>query len=655
MIKSKKLIECDHFKNYQYPGKIEVSSTGTIAYTVSSVDLEKDSYPARLFVKRNDCANTEDVIDASHLGCFFWDDEKLFISALTDENDKKSADSGASISVMHLYDCADKSLTKLFKIEKTIEYAARLSEGRWLLLCKDSLVTENDFIASDEFPLRLDGDGYVCNTRRRAYIYTNGTLRMVTSDNMNIDRFKAYCNEYAVFCGNEHTGFLGDETSLLYRLDLKTFETSIIDCEKYMYSDLYPLDSDEIIAVRSDGRQYGDSQDHYIDKISLGNASFERLNGDCRFHMYCGLYADLTYGSSCKALGALGKDALFIATDADMTNIYRGRFEKNEILNVTGSDMVISDFKTSGGSIYMIASERLSGPEIWRIDETGGVPVKITDLNGWIDEQYLSVEPASFRFTTKDETCDVTGYVMKPADFDEGRKYPAVLFIHGGPNSAYGGNYFHETQLMASKGYGVIYCNPRGSIGYGAEFADLRGKYYTVDYDDIMQFLDEAISRCDWIDSDRLAVTGGSYGGMMTNWVITHSERFKAAASDCCCVNEIADFFLSDIGFSFANDVHRGSLWDKGMMQKMWDKSPIKYAPAAKTPTLFIHGADDFRCSAEQSMQMFAALRFHGVPARAVIMKGEHHSLDSKPKDRIRRFEEILSWFNKHLGGGQNA
>ena len=317
--------------------------------------------------------------------------------------------------------------------------------------------------------------------------------------------------------------------------------------------------------------------------------------------------------------------------------------------------MVIADFKVQGESVYIIAAERMSGPEIWRIDTAGSGLSKITDLNSWIDEQYSAVEPSSFNFMAKDGSCEVAGYVMKPAHFEENCKYPAILFIHGGPNSAYGPNYYHETQLMASRGYGVIYCNPRGSIGYGAEFADLRGKYYTVDYDDIMQFLDETLARFSWIDEDRLAVTGGSYGGMMTNWVITHNNRFKAAVSDCCCVNEIADFFLSDIGFSFASDIHRGELWDEGMMQRMWDKSPIKYAPNAKTPTLFIHGTDDYRCSAEQSLQMFAALRYHGVEARAVIMKGEKHELDEKPKNRLRRFEEILSWFKKHLGDESHA
>jgi dipeptidyl aminopeptidase/acylaminoacyl peptidase len=231
-----------------------------------------------------------------------------------------------------------------------------------------------------------------------------------------------------------------------------------------------------------------------------------------------------------------------------------------------------------------------------------------------------------------------------------------ALYIHGGPNCAFGANLYQETQLMAANGYGVFYCNPPGSIGYGGEFADLRGKYYTIDYDAIMEFLEEALARSSWADRDRLAVTGGSYGGMMVNRVITHTDRFKAAVSDCCCVNEIADYFLSDIGFAFGRDVHGAALWDGGAAEKMWDKSPVKYAQNVKTPTLFVHGADDFRCSAEQSLQMMAALKYHGVDARAVIVKGERHamSFEGRPKSRVRRFEEILSWYAKYLGGGKS-
>jgi len=238
--------------------------------------------------------------------------------------------------------------------------------------------------------------------------------------------------------------------------------------------------------------------------------------------------------------------------------------------------------------------------------------------------------PASDPPVGRDGAADASSDVVKPVPFEEGLKYPAILFIDEAPD--------HEIQLMANNGYGVVRFTPKESTAKSHE--------------EIMEYLDETLSHCRWIDPDRLAVTGGS----MANWVITHTDRFKAAVSDCCCVNEVSDYFLSDTGFATAEGVYGGTLWEDGVHEKMWDRSPIKYASFAKTPTLFIHGEDDFRCSAEQSLQMLAALIYHGVEARAVIFKGENHSLafKGKPKNMLRRLKEILSWYEKHLKGGRH-
>jgi len=204
---------------------------------------------------------------------------------------------------------------------------------------------------------------------------------------------------------------------------------------------------------------------------------------------------------------------------------------------------------------------------------------------------------------------------------------------------------------LANNGYGILFCNPRGSIGHGGEFADLRYQYYTVDYEDIMQFLDTTISRCPWIDKDRLGVTGGSYGAMMTNWVITHTDRFKAAVSDRGVALEMQDFFMSDIGFEFIKDVYGTTAWEEGGAEIMWENSSVRYAPAAVTPTLFLHSTNDFRCSKEQSIILFSALKYFGVESRLVLIKDENHDygFDGKPKNRIRRYDEIIKWFDKYL------
>jgi dipeptidyl aminopeptidase/acylaminoacyl peptidase len=243
----------------------------------------------------------------------------------------------------------------------------------------------------------------------------------------------------------------------------------------------------------------------------------------------------------------------------------------------------------------------------------------------------------------------IDGWVIKPVDFDVGSKYPAILDVHGGPKTADGDIYFHEMQYWASHGYFVLFCNPRGSDGRGNEFADIRGKYGTIDYDDLMKFTDSVLEKYNNIDKNRLGVTGGSYGGFMTNWIIGHTDRFKAAASQRSISNWVSDFGTTDIGFYFNPNEVGGNPWNN--IDKYWEHSPLRYADKVKTPTLFIHSDEDHRCWMGEGLQMFTALKYFGVESRLCLFHGENHELSrsGKPKHRIRRLKEITEWFDSHL------
>ena len=176
---------------------------------------------------------------------------------------------------------------------------------------------------------------------------------------------------------------------------------------------------------------------------------------------------------------------------------------------------------------------------------------------------------------------------MKPVGMQDGKAYPLVLEIHGGPHTAFGFSFFHEFQLLASRGYGVIYGNPRGSTGYGQEFVaathhDWGGK----DYEDVMAFADYA-ARLPWVDEDRMGVTGGSYGGYMTNWVIGHTNRFKAAVTQRSTCNRFSQFGASDAAYMNGEFEFDGNPWDNPMAYL--DRSPIMYVRNVETPLLLIH------------------------------------------------------------------
>jgi len=205
-------------------------------------------------------------------------------------------------------------------------------------------------------------------------------------------------------------------------------------------------------------------------------------------------------------------------------------------------------------------------------------------------------------------------------------------------------------QLWAGEGYFVFFCNPRGGDGRGNEFADIRGDRYGVwDYNDLMEFTDEVLKKYPQIDKTRLGMTGGSYGGFMANWIIGHTDRFAAVASQRSISNFISKCLTTDIGYYHNLNAIQADPWSSP--EKMWHHSPLKYANQCKTPTLFIQADQDYRCWMGDAIQMLTALRMNGVPTRMCLFHGENHELSrsGKPKHRIRRLKEITDWFNKYL------
>ncbi|MBR4484111.1 MAG: S9 family peptidase [Erysipelotrichaceae bacterium] len=238
---------------------------------------------------------------------------------------------------------------------------------------------------------------------------------------------------------------------------------------------------------------------------------------------------------------------------------------------------------------------------------------------------------------------------LKPIDYDPKKKYPAILDIHGGPRCAYGPIYMHEMQMWASEGYFVFFCNPRGSDGRGNAFGDLRRKFGTIDYEDLMDFTDLVLESYPQIDKDRVGVTGGSYGGYMTNWIVGHTDRFKAAATQRSISNWITEVTISDYGIDFPIEMEFENV--RACEKELWDISPLKYVNNVKTPILFIHSSEDYRCTLPEAVQFYTPIKINGVDTKLVIFKGENHELsrNGKPLYRLKRLDEITDWLNKYL------
>jgi dipeptidyl aminopeptidase/acylaminoacyl peptidase len=244
---------------------------------------------------------------------------------------------------------------------------------------------------------------------------------------------------------------------------------------------------------------------------------------------------------------------------------------------------------------------------------------------------------------------DLQGWIIKPPGFDPAKKYPSILEIHGGPLTQYGNFFFHEFYFLAAQGYVVHFTNPRGGRGYGeAHAAAIWNKWGSVDYDDLMAWTDHVASQ-PYIDPGRMGVTGGSYGGYMTVWIIGHTQRFKAAAAGRCVSNIVSMWGSSDFNWTFQQVVNDKAPFEDVLAH--WDRSPIKYIGNASTPTLVLHNEFDLRCPIEQGEQVFVALKRLGVDTEMVRFPDEFHGLSrtGRTDRRIARLKHILRWFDKYL------
>lgn len=245
---------------------------------------------------------------------------------------------------------------------------------------------------------------------------------------------------------------------------------------------------------------------------------------------------------------------------------------------------------------------------------------------------------------------DLQGWILKPPGFDESKTYPSILEIHGGPMAQYGNYLMHEFYYLAAQGYVVHFCNPRGGQGYGeAHTKAIYNDWGNRDYADLMVWTD-LIEQKSYIDSQRMGVTGGSYGGYMTAWIIGHTDRFKAAVAQRSVSNMISMAGSTDLG-AFWESLFGAKPEFWGDVENYWRQSPMKYIGHAKTPTLVIHSEQDLRCDIEQSEQMYIALKKLGVDTEMVRFPDESHGLSRQGRTdrRVARLNHIVRWFNRYL------
>ncbi|MDQ2915206.1 MAG: S9 family peptidase [Chloroflexota bacterium] len=340
---------------------------------------------------------------------------------------------------------------------------------------------------------------------------------------------------------------------------------------------------------------------------------------------------------------------LFLGSDQGTANAYSCAATGGDVRAETvGPHQLVSWSLDDSQRRFVAIRATATDPGNLVVGEIGGLMRKASRLNDELLASRDLAEPERVEFTGADGW-KIEGWLMKPRGFDPAKKWPLVLEIHGGPHTAYGHSFFHEFQVLAGRGYAVLFTNPRGSHAYGQRFVEACvGDWGGKDYEDLMAGVDHALA-LDWVDSERLYVTGGSYGGFMTNWIVGHNDRFRAAVTQRSISNNISAYGTSDIGWHFwEHEMGEATPWRNG--ERLIFRSPLTYVTNVKTPLLILHAERDLRCPIEQAEQLFTALKVLGKEAVFVRFPEDNHDLTrgGKPKHRVEHARRIADWFDAH-------
>ncbi|MFN2627050.1 MAG: prolyl oligopeptidase family serine peptidase [Gaiellaceae bacterium] len=318
---------------------------------------------------------------------------------------------------------------------------------------------------------------------------------------------------------------------------------------------------------------------------------------------------------------------------------------------LVGGEISLAGYDLAGRTVVHAASTGTTMPELYCGDR------RLTEVGNHFTEGRELVQPERFTAVSADGS-EVDAWLVRPAGFDERNRYPVVLSVHGGPFTQYSTGFFDEFQVLAGAGYAVLYANPRGSSGYSEAWGRaIRGPlggvgpgWGSVDYEDLIGVVDEALRRFEFLDEERLGVLGGSYGGYMTSWIVSHTNRFKAGCSERAVNHLLSAFGSSDFFWNFAR--HFGG-WPAEDPEAWLRHSPATYAREIETPLLIMHSENDLRCDVEQAEHLFILLRLQRKPVEMVRFPDEGHELSraGSPAHRVMRFDVILEWFGRYLQG----
>jgi len=673
-----KKVEIEDILKYRFPENLKYSPNGDkLVWQLAYADPEKNTYRRDIWAyKDGKVLKLTSSIDSSIM---FWeDDDTLIIS-------RKAPGSEYDGTELYSIRMDGGEAEPFMKLPLDVQEMKKLGDNEYAFTAsikkddpdsfndddktraeKKKKKEENldkDYDVYDEVPYWINGVGKINGQRTALFSLKirdkerkNADIERLTDIDHNVEIFETEGKMiyYTLSEAKTPSDFLSD----IYSFNMDTNKVSLLYGKHDLgFAGLSVLGG-RIFTFATDYRTYGINESPYLYELKDGRLlkieGYKPLTS-----LYNSVVGDtmLGGGEESKSLLEGGNPVLYtITTVEDHTEIIKivlSSGEREVVVDLPGS---IYFMDLSDDKIALAYGDSADLTEIFTADRFAltkekSALTKLTSHNeDMLKDRYVALPK---RIDYESEGLKLHGFVLLPEDYDPEKKIPAILDVHGGPRCVYGELFFHEMQVWAGKGFAVMYTNIKGSDGRGDDFADIRGDYGGTDFKNLMDFVDAVLEKYPNIDKSKICETGGSYGGFMTNWIVTHTDRFCAAASQRSISNWISMSYISDIGPYFGPDQCGITYdeWFKGLKtQELWDHSPLKYVDNAKTPTLFIHSDEDYRCPLPEGMQMMQALSVRGVETRMVVFHGENHELSrsGKPKHRVRRLTEITKWFESH-------
>ncbi len=610
-----------------------------VAYTVRTTSLEMEKSETRLWMISTSGGTPIPMTSQGYsVSNVDWGPGGGYLSFIASKNSDES-------QVWKL-DLRGGEAQQITSVEQGVRSYAWSPDGSKLLLTlqdpeepKDEEKTLNPWVIN-RLQFKRDGQGYLTDDRpSHLYVFhvETQTLTQITSGRWNESQPSwSPDGRLVVFVSNRTEDPDANSNSDIWIVSSDNTDKGQTSLQLTTYPG-----SDSSPSWSPDGKwitYVTDNTDPQFSSLSVNQLAIVSSEGGPRKLVH----AELDRNVRNPRFDSIGENILVSIEDSGERYLGKIHIEDSNVERISKEGYTISSFSVaiSGTTALVLSSPHLPG-EVFLID--GKNQKQLTHTNEDFLETRNLAEVTNIHFPSKDGTL-IEGWIFTPPGYDSSFRYPTILRIHGGPNGMYGVNFNFEAQFLAANGYVVLLTNPRGSSGYGQDFSmALWQKWGIPDFDDVMGGIDYILD-AGYADPDRLGVGGWSYGGILTNYVITKSERFSAAITGASMGLLVANFGHDH--YQLGNEREWGLPWET---RQIWeDLSPFNSIDRVTTPTLVMGGEKDWNVPIQNSEQIYQALRRMGVPTQLIVYPGQPHGLriPSYQKDRLERY---LAWYNKWL------